>query len=120
MRGAAATRGCAVVLGGATYAALSAARLVAAEAGEPCGPASATSPPLLGQSRRAPFTRRLTAFSAVPVTDLASHINAAPAPFTAPPWGEAPLPNATPFEFWPRLRLLETFAVPVPKVIRRC
>ena len=82
-----------MVLGGATYAALSAARLVAAEADEPCWPASATSPPLLGQSRRAPFTRRLTAFSAVPVTDLASHINAAPAPFTAPPWGEAPLPN---------------------------
>ena len=44
------------------YAALSAARLVAAEADEPCWPASATSPPLLGQSRRAPFTRRLTAF----------------------------------------------------------
>ena len=53
MRGTAATLGCAVVLGGATYAALSAARLVAVEAGEPCGPASATSPPLLGVTSRA-------------------------------------------------------------------
>ena len=63
MRGTAATRGAVlwflVVL---LYAALSAARLVAAEADEPCWPASATSPPLLGQSRRAPFARRLTAF----------------------------------------------------------